>query len=283
MATIRLGLIGDNIARSQSPRLHVEAGRLAGLDVSYERLIPSDLGEDFDAVFRRCADEGYRGINITYPYKERVFSRLDVSDPQIAAIGACNTVLFDEGGQTGHNTDFTGFTNAFRASFGAVGPGRVAMIGAGGVGRAIAFALLRLGAQSLAIFDRDQTKAAALAAALAGCQTSLAVTVAADAQSALEAADGVINCTPFGMVGHPGSAVPKDALGGKSWAFDAVYTPVETTFLADAGDAGLKVMSGYELFFHQGIDAFHLFTGQTVDETALRAALADDERLKKSA
>ena len=273
MAAIRLGLIGDNIARSQSPRLHTEAGRLTGLDVTYERLIPSDIGEDFDAVFARCEAEGYRGINITYPYKERVFSRLSVKDPAIRAIGACNTVLFENQGPTGHNTDFTGFSAAFRQSFFDASPGRVAMIGAGGVGKAIAFALAELGCTTLSIFDRDAPRARALTAALA--TTGIAARVAESAADALEDSDGVINCTPLGMVGHPGSAVPKGALTGRSWAFDAVYTPVDTQFLADAEAAGLKVMSGYELFFHQGVDAFRLFTGVDIDQKSLRAALTD--------
>ncbi len=72
MTDVRLGLIGDNIARSRSPLLHVEAGRLCGLEVSYERLVPADMGLSFEAVFERCRDGGFSGINVTYPYKEQV-------------------------------------------------------------------------------------------------------------------------------------------------------------------------------------------------------------------
>jgi shikimate dehydrogenase len=67
--TIRLGLIGDNIRRSRSPRLHCLAGALCGVPVSYEPLIPADLGLGFDEVFESCAMQGFRGLNITYPYK----------------------------------------------------------------------------------------------------------------------------------------------------------------------------------------------------------------------
>jgi shikimate dehydrogenase len=62
-------------------------------------------------------------------------------------------------------------------------------------------------------------------------------------------------------------------IGAQSWAFDAVYTPIETRFLLDARDAGLEIISGYELFFHQGVDAFEVFTGVRVDEARLREAL----------
>lgn len=280
MATIRLALIGDNIARSQSPRLHRLAGALCGLDVTYEPLIPAAIGLDFDAVFDRCRLGGYRGINITYPYKERVFSRLAVSDPTVRALGACNTVLFGAARPQGLNTDFTGFKAAFRETFGDVSPGIVAMAGAGGVGKAIGFALAELGASEIRLFDPDEVKAEGLRAALAGAGAAAGVRVAGTIQDAALGADGLINCTPLGMNGHPGTAIPRALMSGANWAFDAVYTPVDTQFLRDAAAEGLTVMSGYELFLHQGIDAFRIFTGHEVDPKELRALLTAEHAME---
>ena len=273
MAIVRLGLIGDNIARSQSPRLHVEAGRLCGLHVTYERLIPRDLDMDFSSVFARCAGEGYRGINVTYPYKERVVGLLASPDRQTAMIGACNTVIFTARGPAGHNTDFSGFMAAFQARFGRGAPGIVAMAGAGGVGKAIAFALAGLKARQLRLYDPDAGKMAALAEALRSAGTGLETVCAASVDEAAEGANGLVNCTPIGMSGYPGSAMETHHMRGAVWAFDAVYTPVDTEFLRLAGEQGLEVISGYELFFHQGIDAFRHFTGIDVDAAALRRAL----------
>src|SRR5690606_35851315 len=165
-SAIRLGLIGDNITRSRSPRLHELAGRLCGLDVSYERLIPAATGETFETVFERCRAEGFRGINITYPYKEVVTRFVAVPDPAIAAIGACNTVLFEADGPRGHNTDYTGFMRAFCGAFADRRPGAVAMAGAGGVGKAVAFGLAGLGCTRLSIFDAVPAPGGPLAAAL---------------------------------------------------------------------------------------------------------------------
>ncbi len=276
MDCVRLGLIGDNIARSQSPRLHVEAGRLCGLDVTYERLIPRDMGLDFGAVFERCTVEGFRGINVTYPYKEEVIARLHVPDRLTAGIRACNTVLFSDGPPQGHNTDYTGFIAAFRARFPGAMPGRVAMAGAGGVGKAVAFALARLGAEELCVFDRDPARARGLADAVAVAGIAMPVTCCPSMDEAAEGAGGLVNCTPLGMVGHPGSAVTEEQTRGAAWAFDAVYTPVDTLFLRRAEAAGAAVMSGYDLFFHQGVDAFRHFTGLEVDAAALQAALAGE-------
>jgi shikimate dehydrogenase len=283
MTTIRLGLIGDNIRRSQSPLLHRLAGRLCGLDVSYEPLIPADLGLDFDAVFDRCQDAGFRGVNITYPYKERVFSRLQIRSPAIRALGACNLALFQGDHPAGENTDYSGFKSAFREMFGAAAPGGVAIAGTGGVGKAIAFALAELGATDIWLFDQEQPKAAALQAALSAAAPQIPVHLAESIEDAVASAEGIVNCTPLGMTGHPGTAIPRPLIRNQRWAFDAVYTPVNTEFLRDAGAAGLAVVSGYELFFHQGVDAFRIFTGCEVDQPRLRAALAEAQEVELTA
>ena len=77
------------------------------------------------------------------------------------------------------------------------------------------------------------------------------------------------------MAGHGGTPVPRELMKGAGWAFDAVYTPTDTRFLHDASAAGLRIMSGYELFFHQGADAFETFFGGAVDRVRLRRALPD--------
>jgi shikimate dehydrogenase len=260
---IKLGLIGDNIKPSRSPHLHRLAGRLCGLSVSYDLLIPQEMGMDFDDVLAHCASAGYRGVNVTYPYKERAVNRAEIGDPLVRRIGAVNTLVFDAKRVLGYNTDYTGFTAAFVQRFGNMTPGAVAMIGAGGVGRAVAFGLLALGASGIRIVDRDPMKADALAASLNGAGGGvLLATSHHDAATAMNGADGVINCTPVGMAGQPGSPVPPRLLAGCKWAFEAVYTPVQTQFKSDAELNGLQVLSGYELFFNQGVQAFRIFTGK---------------------
>lgn len=277
MPDLLLGLIGDNIARSKAPLLHRLAGRLCGLDVRYERLVPREMGADFESVFRHAATGGFRGINITYPYKEVAAARVTISDPLVRAICAVNTVVFPEnstGGPRGYNTDHSGFVAAYREARGAAPPGPVCMIGAGGVGKAVAFALLALGARELRIAERDLARAEALARSLAEAAQGLRVSVTAEAAEAARGAAGLINCTPVGMVGYGGTPLAREHMAGAEWGFDAVYTPVDTQFLNDAATEGLAIISGYELFFHQGIDAWALFSGRPVDPAELRPALA---------
>lgn len=274
---IRLGLIGDNITRSKSPLLHKLAAQICGLEASYELLVPARLGLDFDDLFRRCKDEGYRGLNITYPYKERVFSYTEVADPTVRAMKACNTVLLGNEVPTGTNTDYSGFVRAFHENLPGTMPGRVAMAGSGGVGKAIAFALLKMGAEELQIFDTDPARAHTLAQSLTLSSSAMKISIASSIDEATRDCDGLVNCTPVGMDGIPGTAIPRQVMTGAQWAFDAVYTPVETNFMKDARSAGLATITGYELFFYQGVDAFLAFTGIEVPETALRQALLNAE------
>ena len=276
--TVKLGLIGDNITRSKSPRLHRTAGELTGLAVIYDRLIPKDMGMTFEEVFEKARTGKFRGINVTYPYKEVVTSKVTVSDPLVRAIGAVNTVVFDPDGPKGFNTDYTGFMNAYRAVRGDAEPGVVCLIGTGGVGKAVAFGLIGLGAKTILCVDLDTDKAEALAVALRALGSDTKVEASGNAVAAAQGADGIINCTPLGMVGIGGSPLPFEAMQGAHWAFDAVYTPVETAFLQDAERAGLTVISGYELFFGQGIDAWSIFTGLKLDHAVLRAAIQGEEQ-----
>jgi shikimate dehydrogenase len=273
---VKLGLIGDNITQSKSPLLHRTAGIMTGLGVTYELLTPRDMGLPFGVVFQQARALGFRGVNITYPYKEVVTSKVIVSDPFVLRIGAVNTVVFDVDGPKGFNTDYTGFLNAYRLTRGKMSPGVVCLIGTGGVGKAVAFGLVRLGAQAIKCVDLDPVKAANLVDSLAGLGSQTRIEFFDDMAAAVDGADGIINCTPLGMNGIGGSPLPADAIQGGEWVFDAVYTPADTQFLQNARGAGLTVISGYELFIEQGIDAWEIFTGTKLDRTALRGAIQEN-------
>ena len=141
-------------------------------------------------------------------------------------------------------------------------------------GAAVAFGLGALGAQELRLADLDTARAEALAADLGEALPGMRVSVWADPGAGAAAADGVINCTPLGMEGKPGTPLPGARMVGPGWAFDAVYTPPDTEFLRAADAAGRAVISGWELFFYQGVHAWDLFSGGLpLDQDALRRDL----------
>ena len=253
------GLIGAPIAASAAPAMHEQAAEALGVRCHYQLI--EVAGAD-TATLRALLDGvrrlGFAGVNITFPYKESVIPLLDEMSTRARDIGAVNTVVVRDGRLIGHNTDTTGFERATAALSVVSSRGAVALIGAGGVGKAIAFALANLGVAELRIFDADRAKAEALAMQLRG---RLHARVADDVTDALQGASGVVNGTPVGMLPDRGMAVPETLLHRDLWVADAVYTPLWTPLLTAAKAKGARVMTGRELAIYQAADAFELFTG----------------------
>ena len=268
---LKLGLIGKGISRSQSARLHVLLGRMCGMDVSYDYL-DSDQIEGFDLIkqLTTCSEKGYAGVNVTHPYKTSARKLITPRKRLPAALGAVNTVVFREDGWRGDNTDFVGFMRGYKKQFGDAKPGTVLQLGAGGVGLATAFGLRGLGADKILVHDKDITRGEELVATLTAADAQAEFVSAENLSDAVRSADGLINCTPVGMNQYPGCPFDVDLLGGQKWTFDAVYTPVETAFLRTATKSGIEVMTGFELFFFQGIEAFEVFSGAEIDADAAR-------------
>ena len=152
------GLIGAPIAHSASPAMHERAAEALGLRGHYQLIEVAGA----DAAGLRMMLEGVRrlgfaGVNVTYPYKEAVVPLLDELAPGAAAMGAVNTVVVKDGRLIGHNTDTTGFARAV-APLLAPSANAVAVIGTGGVGKAIAFALASLKVSGLRIFDSEPAR-----------------------------------------------------------------------------------------------------------------------------
>ena len=283
MHTIRLGLIGDNIADSKAPLLHEFAGQLHGLDVTYQRLVPRKLGLTAQELLHFCREHDFYGVNVTYPYKQLLASEVTITDESVRALGAINTILFEPGGPQGFNTDYSGFIAAYCATLGLNPPRTSCILGAGGVGSAIAFALVQLGARAISLFDMDIERAQVLEQALKRRAPNVAINVTDNVDAAVDGAEGVLNCTPVGMVGMEADAlVSTDQLRSAKWAFDAVYTPERTAFIENAKAARLATLSGFELFFFQGVHAFRHFTGIDLEQADFRNKLREVMRSSAS-
>src|SRR5215470_13983868 len=265
-----LGLIGSPITGSAARRMHEAAAAAAGLQAQYRLIdVPRADRAKLGVMLEGVRLLGFTGVNVTYPYKEAVIPLLDSLSPTAAAIGAVNTILVHDGELIGHNTDATGFARACQHVLGDLGDAPVVLIGAGGVGRAMAFALAELGLHELRLVDTASGKAAALAEPL---RERMTVQVCADVPEAVEEAGGVINATPVGMLPDRHNPVPPELIHDRMWVADAVYTPLWTPLLQAARARGARVMTGRELCIHQAADAFRLFTGCEADMEALASA-----------
>jgi shikimate dehydrogenase len=256
------GLIGAPIAHSASPAMHERAAEALGLRGHYQLIeVAGADAAGLAMMLEGVRRLGFAGVNVTFPYKEAVVPLLDELAPAAAAMGAVNTVVVRDNRLVGHNTDTTGFARAVAPLLAPTG-NAVAVIGTGGVGKAIAFALASLEVTDLRIFDSEPARAEKLAALLAK-QGGAKVTsrVAASVADALDGATGLVNGTPVGMLPNRGIPVPATLLRENLWVADAVYSPLITPLLAAAQAKGARIMTGRELAIYQAADAFELFTG----------------------
>ncbi|MGY3441185.1 MULTISPECIES: shikimate dehydrogenase [unclassified Bradyrhizobium] len=251
------GLIGYPIAHSAAPAMHEQAAAALGVRCHYQLVEVKGAGrEELRAMLGGVRRLGFAGVNVTFPYKEAVVDLLDDLAPGVRAIGAVNTIVVSGTGLVGYNTDATGFTRAVEPLLASVPPGPIALIGAGGVGKAIAFALADRGIAELRIFDADAAKAAQLAAQLQDCHAVHAASV----EAAVDGATGLVNATPVGMLPNRDTPVPDALLHPSMWVADAVYTPLWTPLLLAAKAKGANVLTGRGLGVYAAADAFELFT-----------------------
>ncbi|MGQ7262988.1 shikimate dehydrogenase family protein [Vreelandella sp. V005] len=258
---IKLGLVGEGIAKSQSPDLHERLGASLGVPVRYD--LVDSLGVvdfDFPNAIQSLREEGYRGTNVTFPFKEKAAQLADIRGEGVKRVGTANTLLFDEAGLRAENTDYTGFISAYRHSFGDQPAGEVLLIGAGGVGRAVACALGALSVSCVHILEHDERRAQNLSHDLNSMGITAQCITPEQAQHELSQWQGVVNCSPIGHINHPGCPIDTAGLGAQHWVFDAVYIPAHTELLKAAQQAGAKTLSGVDLFVFQGVDAFRFFT-----------------------
>jgi shikimate dehydrogenase len=253
------GLIGAPIAHSASPAMHARAADALGIRCHYQliEVAGADTAE-LRALLASIKRIGFAGINVTFPYKEAVVPLLDDLSPAARAIRAVNTIVVRDDRLVGYNTDATGFERAVGDLVKASHHAPVALIGAGGVGKAIAHALAALGVAELTVFDSDRAKAGQIAAQLHGRQQ---MRIADSVEDALQGAVGLVNGTPIGMLPDRGTPVPEALLHRGLWVADAVYSPLWTPLLTAARAKGAAIMTGRDLAVHQAADAFELFTG----------------------
>lgn len=271
--SLLLGLIGEGIQASLTPALHEAEAAAQGLRAVYKLIDLRTLGFGVAALpdlLLAAERMGYDGLNITHPCKQAILPLLHELSPQARALNAVNTVVLRDGRRIGHNTDWSGFAEAFRRHMSDAARDRVVQFGAGGAGSAVAYAAMTLGVRRLTVFDVDAQRAQRLAGRLAALFGAGRVVVAADAAGPVAEADGVINATPVGMAGHPGLPIPAALLRPALWVAEIIYVPLETALLRRARGLGCRTMDGGGMAVFQAVEAFRLFTGRAADGERMR-------------
>ena len=282
--TYLTGLIGWPLGHSVSPAMHNAGFQALGLDGRYEALPvpPEQVGD----LVRSLHARGFRGVNVTIPYKQAVMPLMDELSEAAQRIGAVNTIVVEPDGRLrGDNTDWLGFLHPLdERGFDLAGKS-VLLLGAGGAARAVVYALVQRNITRLSIWNRNLDRAAELARHAAALDSSLIIDNSQltidNCQFRIVNAELIVNTTPIGMWPHidesPWPAdlsFPPDAL-----VYDLVYRPERTMFLRQAEVAGCPVQGGLEMLIVQGSVAFELWMGRKAPlqmmTAAAREALAE--------
>jgi len=272
-----VGLLGANIQGSMSPALFADAFAAAGIDGYYHLLDADRLPGRLPQLFEAIKTAGFIGANVTFPFKQEIIPLLDAVDSSAAQVGVVNTVVIaPDGRTTGYNFDRSGWRNSFVERIGsrAAKDATVVQIGAGGAGRAVAFALMDLGIADLVLHDLDTARAKALQADLSRHYGPSRCRLSENLERDIAAAAGVVNATQVGMRGFPGNPVPVAPLKAAHWAADVIYTPLQTEFLKAAAAKGARTLNGSGMCVHQAVEVFRQLTGVTPDSARLRCAFA---------
>lgn len=267
------GIIGNPVEHTMSPLIHNLFAKTLGIDMVY---VPFSVAEgQLTAALKGAYGLNIQGMNVTVPYKSAVIPYLtDILDPRTRAIGAVNTLVRDardgREGFIGYNTDISGLWRAMQSDGVSLKDEEVIILGAGGVGRAVAY-LCAEHAKRVYLLNRNAKRAEAVAVEVNSrhgrygqdCVTAMAL---ADYKNLLTGAENryvVLQCTSVGLAPNTEDAVITDGdfYHYVKFGYDLIYTPWETLFMKLVKANGGLAYNGLKMLLYQGIDAFELWNG----------------------
>ncbi len=274
-----LAVLGKPVRHSLSPAIHNAALQTTGLNYVY---VACEV-DDIQAAVMGMRGLGIRGFSITIPHKVAALSLADEVDPVAASIGSINTLVNNDGVLRGYNTDGYGALRAIETAGVNLAGAEVTILGSGGGSRAIACTLAAKADLSklniLGVIEDEMKDLTRHVAQFSSARVEGEVLSHDSLKKALAGTLLLVNCTPIGM--HPKtdeSLVPAHLLGSPLVVFDIVYNPMETRLLREARENKCRVISGVEMFIHQAVAQFELFTGQNAPEAVMRKVVMESLR-----
>ena len=287
---LRVGLIGNPVAHSYSPRFQQAAFDALAIPARYE--LWQTAASELPARVASLRASGCLGANITIPYKEAVLPLVDIVDPLAARIGAVNTIVHRDEYLYGYNTDAPGLLRALVEQ----GVGRqlenagvslkgytAVLLGAGGAARSAAFALASASIDGLIIVNRNLERAQQLAAEVQHDSACQVFSLSNPDFLIPRSTSLIINATPVGMHFSNRQAETEDVsplsaevlarFDAGTFVLDMIYNPVQTQLLRQARNLGLRAANGLSMLLHQGALAFTLWTGQPAPLEIMRSTL----------
>jgi len=271
--TDKYAVIGNPIAHSKSPKIHAMFAEQTGQDISYEAIpVPMD---DFDAAIKRLRKEGYKGCNVTVPFKLQASALDAYLAPEVMEANAANTLTFKDDAIIANNTDGMGLVRDIETNLGVSLQGkRVLLMGAGGAARGVQMPLILAKVKRFVIANRTLARAEEML--LHGQQfylDRLGIDVAARIYSELndERFDVVINATSTGLTDEM-LPLPPGIFAPGALAYDMMYGR-KTPFIKFAEEQGVRVADGLGMLVEQAAESFYIWRKVRPDTAPVIAAL----------
>lgn len=254
-------MMGEPI--SFNVKMHNAAYRALGLDCTFVCFGVSDVPGAVQAI----RSLGIRGMSVSMPHKQAVIAHLDALDDTARDIGAVNTINNLDGRLTGYNTDCVGAVGALQEAT-VVDGQRIALLGAGGAARAVAYGARNAGA-IVTVFNRTAAKAEALA-------RDFGIKFGGTLEQFDPAAfDGVVNATAAGFRAPDVNPIA-GRLAAHLFVLDAAFLPVHSRLIRDAQALGCRTVDGTRMMLHQACKQIEYFTGQRAPIDAMSVALLEE-------
>jgi shikimate dehydrogenase len=270
----KYAVVGNPIAHSRSPEIHALFARACGQSISYERVLaPLDGFADTALALR---DAGYRGLNVTLPFKLDAAKLASELSARARLAGAVNTLRFDGESILGDNTDGVGFVRDIRGRLGfELKDAAILVLGAGGGVRGLIPSLLEEGPRWLAVANRTHARAEELA-------EEFGVEAIHFDEIPAEHFDLIINGTTTGLH-NEAPAIDPETFNDCQLAYDLVYAADPTPFMHLAKAGGAKqVTDGLGMLIEQAAESFLLWRGVRPETQSvyreLRALLSREAR-----
>jgi len=270
---INAGVIGWPIKQSRSPLIHGHWLKKHEIDGSYEKIAVDP--DDLESFIKNLKTNNLSGLNVTVPHKEMVFKFADHVTDEAKAIGAANTLWFENDKLIAGNTDAYGFITHLKQSTPSWEANKPAFVlGAGGAARAILYALINEGVPEIKLTNRTMKRGTNLAEEFG---PKIKVIEWEEKENHLENCGLLVNSTSLGMTGSAPLEININTLPKTAICYDIVYAPLETQMLKDAKSLGLGTVDGLGMLLHQAVPGFEKWFGvrPTVTEDLRQIILND--------
>lgn len=269
-------VVGYPIDHSLSPLMHNASMKSLNFDGIYLALNinPDDVVETLPVMKKM----GFKGINLTIPHKEIVYSHLETLDESAKLFKSVNTILFEDDEIKGFNTDGYGFLKALGSSFGKeIDNDKVFILGCGGAGRTVALQSTKSKAESIWLADIDEGKILKLKDEILSLDPTMKIYYSLNLDEQIDGCKDsnlIIQASPVGMKENEKSLFPSSAFNNNQRVFDLIYMYPETSFMKNAKQSGAEVANGLGMLLYQGEKAFRIWTNCEANQDVMMDVLS---------